>query len=260
VRGVASYPTQAVLAWRAVSRGAVPACPSVRPPGSSLRQPSEDGHMKPWLELKIADLEDQRPAESDGDVHFVESLVEAVLEEYSSPTDIVLDPFAGFGTTLVVAERMGRRAIGVELLEAHANTIRGRLAGHAQVITGDARRLTSLVRGPVDLCLTSPPYMTAVDHPENPLNAYQTMDGDYERYLAEIGDIFRQVAELLRPGGHAVINVANLRTQSTITPLAWDVARAVSHHLTLRDESFLCWDRQPAGISGDYCLVFQRPE
>jgi len=100
--------------------------------------------------------------------------------------------------------------------------------------------------------------MTVINHPENPLNAYQTLDGDYRRYLVEIGDIFRQVAQLLRPGGHAVINVANLAEQGTITPLAWDIARTVSRYLTLRHESILCWDQQPPGISGDYCLVFQR--
>ena len=214
--------------------------------------------MKPWLHLKIADLVAQRPDAWDDDVHFTESLVEEILNEYTSPDDLVLDPFAGYGTTLVVAERMGRAAVGVELLPAHADIIRGRLANPRQIITGDARRLAGLVQGPIDLCLTSPPYMTHVDHPQNPLNAYQTLDGDYGRYLAEVGDIFRQVAELLRPGGHAVINVANLQTQGTMTPLAWDMARAVSRHLTLVQEVFVCWDQQPEGISGDYCLVFQR--
>ncbi len=215
--------------------------------------------MKPWLPLRIADLVDERPVGADEDVHFTESLAATVLEEYTSAGDVVLDPFAGYGTTLVVAERMGRHGIGVELLEQRADLIRRRLTDRAQVLTGDARNLTALVHGPVDLCLTSPPYMTAIDHPENPLNAYETLDGDYETYLAEVGDIFRQVAELLRPGGHAVVNVANLETDGTITSLAWDIARTVSRHLAFRQESFLCWDEQPAGLSGDYCLVFQRP-
>jgi len=214
--------------------------------------------MKPWLLLKIDDLVAQRPVGADDDVHFTESLVAAVIDEYTSPGDVVLDPFAGYGTTLVVAERMSRRAIGIELLEQRADLIRSRLTGQAQVVTGDARILTTLVQGPVDLCLTSPPYMTAVAHPENPLNAYETLDGDYHTYLVEIGDVFRQVAQLLRPGGHAVVNVANIETGTTITPLAWDVARAISNTLTLRHESFLCWDQQPAGLSGDYCLVFQQ--
>lgn len=214
--------------------------------------------MKPWLPMTAAELTNQRPAGAEDDVHFPESLVATVLEEFTRPGDVVLDPFAGYGTTLVVAERMGRAAIGVELLPEHADIIHERLTGPAQLVIGDARGLTSLVPGPVDLCLTSPPYMTAVDHPENPLNAYETLDGDYPRYLAEIGDIFRQVAQLLRPGGHAVVNVANIETGGVVTTLAWDVARAVAAHLTLRQETFLCWDRQPEGITGDYCLVFQR--
>lgn len=138
--------------------------------------------MKPWLPLKIADLIDQRPAGLDDNIHFTESFVAVVLDEYTAPSGLVLDPFAGYGTTLVVAERMGRAAIGVELLRAHADIIRGRLTGPAQIVMGDARNLATLVPGPVDLCLTSPPYMTTVDHPENPLNAYQTLDGDYWRH------------------------------------------------------------------------------
>lgn len=214
--------------------------------------------MKPWLQLRLAELHDQRPPGEADNIHFPESFVALVLEEFSSPGDVVLDPFAGYGTTLVVAERMGRVGIGLELLPEHADIVRGRLSDPARLIVGDARGLTTLVPGPVDLCLTSPPYMTDLDHPENPLNAYETLDGDYERYLAEIGDIFAQVARLLRPGGHAVINVANLETKGVITPLAWDLARVVSRHLTLRHETVLCWDQQPEGISTDYCLVFQR--
>lgn len=214
--------------------------------------------MKPWLRLNIAELVEQRPVGAKEDVHFPESLIATVIDEYTVPGQRVLDPFAGYGTTLVVAERMGRDAIGVELLPQRAELIRSRLLGDAQVVTGDARNLAALVNGPIDLCVTSPPYMAISGHPENPLTAYQTMDGDYATYLAELGDIFAQVAALLRPGGYAVVNVANIPTGPTITPLAWDVARTVADHLVLRQEVFLCWDQQPGGVGGDYCLVFQR--
>ena len=32
-----------------------------------------------------------------------------------------------------------------------------------------------------------------------------------------------------------------------------------SQLLTLRQESFLCWDHQPTWMSGDYCFLFQKP-
>lgn len=214
--------------------------------------------MEPWLQLTMAELVEQCPIGAEDRVHFPESLVAAVIDEYTMPGQRVLDPFAGYGTTLVVAERMGRTAIGVELLPQRAELIRTRVAGDAEVITGDARNLATLVDGPIDLCVTSPPYMTATGHPQNPFTAYRTLDGDYANYLADIGSTFAQVAGLLRPGGHVVVNVANLLTGVTVTPLAWDLARAVAEHLVLRQEVFLCWDQQPAGISGDYCLVFQR--
>ena len=110
---------------------------------------------------------------------------------------MVLDPFAGYGTTLAVAARLGRRPVGVELLGEHAALCRVRCPD-AVVVEGDARQLADLLAGvldaPVDLVLTSPPYMTAVGHPENPLTGYATEDGHYPTYLREVSAVFAQVA------------------------------------------------------------------
>ncbi len=211
--------------------------------------------MKPYLLMRAGEMEAERPAGTADDVHFTEALAASVIEDTTAPGDLVLDPFAGYGTTLAVAERLGRRAVGVELLAEHVELARARTS--ALVVQGDARRLADLVAGPVDLVLTSPPYMTAVHHPENPLTGYATGDGHYATYLREIGVVFAQVAGLLRPGGHAVLNVANLATGDVVTPLAWDVGRAVSEHLTFRGETFLCWDEHPPGHAGDYLLWFR---
>lgn len=218
--------------------------------------------MRPYLLLRSADLAEQRPAGEVDDVHFTEALAESVIADASSPGDVVLDPFAGYGTTLVVAERLGRRAVGVELLPANVATTLARTSGKATVTTGDARRLTDHVSGPVDLVLTSPPYMAKVSHPENPLTGYSTDDGDYPTYLRELGTVFAQVAQLLRPGGQAVVNVANLVSTvdgvDHVTPLAWDVGRVASEHLQFQGETFLCWDAHPPGLAGDYLLWFRR--
>jgi DNA modification methylase len=208
--------------------------------------------------MHAADLRAQRPPGCTDDVHFTEALARSVIEDVTGVGDVVLDPFAGYGTTLAVASRLGRTAVGVELLPEHVELARARTAGTARVVQGDARRLTELVAGPVDLVLTSPPYMTAVAHPENPLTGYSTDDGQYSTYLSEIGQVFSQVAALLRPGGHAVVNVANLYTGDHVTPLAWDLGREVARHLAFRGETFLCWDEHPPGHAGDYLLWFQR--
>lgn len=42
-------------------------------------------------------------------------LMQALVSAYSEPGDLVVDPYAGSGTTLVAAAQMGRRALGAEM-------------------------------------------------------------------------------------------------------------------------------------------------
>src|SRR5687768_13037673 len=84
------------------------------------------------------------PAElADDDVRFPPALVELFLAEHSRPGDMVFDPFAGFGTTLWVAERMGRRARGLELDARRYAYARTLLTDPEALINGDARRLST---------------------------------------------------------------------------------------------------------------------
>lgn len=56
-----------------------------------------------------------------------EAILERILRATTHPGDAVLDPFAGSGTTLAVAARLGRRYVGIELSEQYAAIIRQRL-------------------------------------------------------------------------------------------------------------------------------------
>lgn len=210
--------------------------------------------LRPYVLVRHDEVVAERHPAAEEDVHFAEGLVAAVLEDLTSPADRVLDPFAGYGTTLRVAERMGRTAVGIELLGERCELI-ARAAPSSVVLQGDARDLSRLVGPPVDLVLTSPPYMTAVDHPEDPLAAYTGTDGDYDRYLDGLRDVFSQALGLLRPSGHLVVNVANIDTGAHFTPLAWDVGRVLAEVGRLTQDVFVCWDRSWHDLAGDYLLV-----
>ena len=102
--------------------------------------------------------------------------------------------------------------------------------------------------------------MPSSDHPENPLTGYASLDGTYATYLRDLGDVFRQVGTLLRPGGQLIVNVANvIATDERVTPLASDVAGLIDEHVPLIGVTTLEWDEPPAGLDGDYLLWFQRP-
>lgn len=212
------------------------------------------------LVLRAADLVAERPANTTDDIHFTQALAASVIGHASRPGELVLDPFVGYGTTTLVAERMGRRAIGIELVEEHLEIARARSGGRSRLIQGDARELSRLVDEPVDLVLTSPPYMPQRDHPQNPLTGYATGDGSYDVYLQELGAVFAQVADLLRPGGQLVLNVADVvGIDGSVTPLASDIAAVVDRHVPLIGVTTLRWDVPPVGLDGDYLLWCATP-
>ena len=55
---------------------------------------------------------------------FPEELPQWFIKLFTQEGDTVLDPFAGSGTTLFVAERMGRNAIGIELMDEYYQMIK----------------------------------------------------------------------------------------------------------------------------------------
>ena len=71
------------------------------------------------------------------------ALLERIIKASSDEDDLILDPFAGCGTTLHAAEQLGRRWIGVDISTFAAGLVRGRILNNFEGLTTD----DVLVRG-----------------------------------------------------------------------------------------------------------------
>jgi site-specific DNA-methyltransferase (adenine-specific) len=76
-----------------------------------------------------------------------EQLLGRIIRACSNDGDLVLDPFAGSGTTPAVAKKLGRRFVGLEISEEYARNIEDRLS---RVAPGDP------LHGPENATLSAP--------------------------------------------------------------------------------------------------------
>ena len=65
---------------------------------------------------------------------FPEELVERCLKLFSYKGDVVLDPFNGAGTTTFVANKLGRKYIGIDMSESYCKVAEDRIARYAPLI------------------------------------------------------------------------------------------------------------------------------
>jgi DNA modification methylase len=104
-------------------------------------QPTEDT----WYYARVAGTFKER--QGFHGCQMPEQLLGRIIRVSSNPDDVVLDPFAGSGTTLAVAKKLGRQWIGCELSDEYTRAATARLA---VIQTGEA------LDGPVDPIASAP--------------------------------------------------------------------------------------------------------
>jgi DNA modification methylase len=67
------------------------------------------------------------PLAHENEAPFPEWLAEVFVCSFCPPRGIVLDPFSGSGTTLAVAEKQGRRGIGIDVRQSQIDVAAKRL-------------------------------------------------------------------------------------------------------------------------------------
>jgi hypothetical protein len=212
--------------------------------------------MRTHLRLKNRQVRKLPKQFQDQDVRYTEELVATFLRQYTQPGDLVLDPFAGFGTTLIAAEAMDRQPLGIEYDKQRVAYVRTQLQQPQRIIHGDSRQIANYNLPPCDFSITSPPFMAKND-PEDPFRNYAPNGPGYAAYLRTLTEIYQQISQIMKPGARVVLEVANLKEQDGVTTLAWDIGRELSTIMTFEGEIIIGWDNYNYGYDHSYCLVFR---
>ena len=196
------------------------------------------------------------------------SLCKKVIELFTHKGELVIDPFAGSGSTLVAANDLDRNAVGFDLQTRYIDLCETRLkqtnlfSSTRQIaVQDDARNISKYFdKETVSLIWTSPPYANLLnrerknksrrDRNNEQLGKVEQYSQDsrdlgtmtVEDYTDAMGDIFESLLPLLRPKAHCVINVPDM----------WWENRRITIHVSLIEElrkrgyelrNIIIWDR-----------------
>lgn len=159
---------------------------------------------KPPLKLQTTSLWYYPSQQAPGDVQGTPSYQGAtpvyviwnLLERYTRPGDLVLDPFCGGGTTLDVARSLERRALGYDVAPAREDIARA-----------DARALP-LEGGSVDFVFMDPPYSTHLEYSQDP-RCLGRLDAAEAGYFEALDAVLAEVERVLRDRRYLALYVSD---------------------------------------------------
>src|SRR5438876_8304424 len=121
-----------------------------------------------------------------------------LLQRYTKEKELVVDPFAGSGTTLDVARDLKRRALGYDVHPTRKDIFRV-----------DARTLPPELSGKADFVFMDPPYSTHLDYGQDPRDIGKLDVAAGDAYYAAMEQAFREAHRLLKPGKHLALHVGD---------------------------------------------------
>ena len=152
-----------------------------------------------------------------------------LLLRYSQEGDLVLDQFAGGGTTLVEAKLLNRNIIGVDINPYALERCREKTAferenvGKVYIKQGDARKLDFLPDGEIDFVCTHPPYANIIQYSDG-------IDGDLsfcniKDFLIQMHEVAKECFRVLKKNKFCVILMGDTRKKGHVVPISFDVMK-----------------------------------
>ena len=119
-----------------------------------------------------------------------------LLQRYTKPGDLVIDPCAGSGTTLAVARDLARKARGFDLAPYHT-----------EIELADARHLP-LADKSVDFVFIDPPYSTHLDYSDD-ARCIGKLDAESGTYYEAMEKVIEEIDRVLKDGKYMALYVSD---------------------------------------------------
>ena len=149
---------------------------------------------------------------------------------YSEEKDLVLDQFAGGGTTLVEAKLLNRNIIGVDVNDTALERCKEKIDfeydgadGKVYIHKGDARNLDFIPDGSIDLICTHPPYADIIKYSEDieaDLSHLKVKD-----FLEEMNAVAAESYRVMKKGKFCVVLMGDTRQKGHMIPMSFQVMR-----------------------------------
>ena len=154
-----------------------------------------------------------------------------LILKYSQAGQIVLDNFCGSGTTAIEARLLSRRCLAIDINESAVKLTRKNLNFKVpfkpdykpRVEVGDARDLTGVPDGSIDLICSHPPYANVIHYSKGTSGDLSLLD--LPAFLQEMLTVAAASYRVLKPGGHCAVLIADLRQNKRVVPLGFEVMK-----------------------------------
>lgn len=152
-----------------------------------------------------------------------------LILRYSTEGDLILDQFAGGGTTLVEAKLLNRNIIGVDINPAALERCRVKTnfeyenSGKVYIHRGDARNLNFIPNESIDLIATHPPYANIINYSEDINNDISRLD--VKHFLEEMKLVAAESYRVLAKGKFCAILMGDTRKKGHIVPMSFEVMK-----------------------------------
>ncbi|MBR2387944.1 MAG: methyltransferase domain-containing protein [Clostridia bacterium] len=150
-----------------------------------------------------------------------------IILRYSQEGDLVLDQFAGGGTTLVEAKLLNRNIIGVDVNDVALARCREKIDfeheganGEVYLYKGDARKLDFIEDGSIDLICTHPPYADIIQYSEDIKNDLSHLS--IKEFLPEIHKVAEEAYRVLKKDKYCAVLMGDTRKNGMVQPLAFE--------------------------------------